>query len=89
MIVYVCLLTTQYRYLMPYCNWKRLQNFGAALIDADKCVEIDNTWTKGVIRKGEALHALKRYSEARDTYDIGMTAFTGVIFYKETEVGRL
>jgi len=49
----------------------KTRDFKGALSDANKCVEVDGSWTKGLTRKAEALHALKRYPEARDAYDLG------------------
>lgn len=43
-----------------------------ALNDAEKCVEISPAWPKGYSRKGAALHALKRYTEAIDAYQVGL-----------------
>ena len=43
-----------------------------ALEDAQKCTEIIPSWAKGHSRKGAALHALKRYDEATDAYEVGL-----------------
>lgn len=43
-----------------------------ALADGEKCIEVNKTWPKGYSRKGAALHALKRYDEALDTYEQGL-----------------
>ena len=40
-----------------------------ALIDADKCLQIDSSWSKGLIRKGDALMVLKRYPEATQIFE--------------------
>lgn len=37
-----------------------------ALEDADKCIELDDTWPKGYYRKALALKALNRYGPARE-----------------------
>ena len=43
-----------------------------ALEDGQKCTEISPKWAKGHSRKGAALHALKRYDEASDAYEVGL-----------------
>jgi len=40
-----------------------------ALEDADACVAIDPRWPKGYSRRGNALHALRRYREAQQAYE--------------------
>jgi stress-induced-phosphoprotein 1 len=44
-----------------------------ALSDGERCIVISPNWAKGYSRKGAALHALKRYDEAIDTYKAGLT----------------
>lgn len=44
----------------------------AALTDAIKCVEIDETWAKGHSRKGDALYALGKLTEAYNAYNAGL-----------------
>ena len=41
----------------------------SALADATKCVELDNQWTKGLSRKGDALYSLGRYTESYNAYN--------------------
>mmetsp|Transcript_10728 Transcript_10728/g.10773 ORF Transcript_10728/g.10773 Transcript_10728/m.10773 type:complete len:421 (-) Transcript_10728:148-1410(-) len=41
----------------------------ASLLDADKCVEFDAQWPKGLVRRGDALFALARYTEAYNAYN--------------------
>jgi stress-induced-phosphoprotein 1 len=43
-----------------------------ALADGMKCIEINPSWPKGYTRKGAALHALKRYDEAKNVYEQGL-----------------
>lgn len=45
-----------------------------ALHDARKCVELDPKFVKGHSRLASALHALKRYEQARDAYKQVLTA---------------
>jgi tetratricopeptide (TPR) repeat protein len=44
----------------------------AALSDACKCIEIDAQWPKGYARKGDANHALGKYTEAYNAYNAGL-----------------
>jgi stress-induced-phosphoprotein 1 len=44
-----------------------------ALADADRCIEISSSWAKGHGRKGAALHQLKRYHEAIEAYELGLS----------------
>ncbi|KAI1793009.1 chaperone [Ganoderma leucocontextum] len=43
-----------------------------ALEDAEQCVKVNSAWSKGYARKGAALHGLRRYQEAIDTYETGL-----------------
>jgi tetratricopeptide (TPR) repeat protein len=43
-----------------------------ALTDAEKCVTLDNNWTKGYTRKGDALFALRRHTDAYNAYNAGL-----------------
>ncbi len=43
-----------------------------ALCDADMCVDLNPTWGKSYVRKGAALHKLKRYQDAVDAYEKGI-----------------
>ena len=49
----------------------KLKNKDKALDDANKCIKLDNTWTKGFIRKGDTLHAFGKYIEAYNAYNEG------------------
>jgi stress-induced-phosphoprotein 1 len=44
-----------------------------ALADAEQCMVINPDFVKGYSRKGAALHALKRYEDALDCYDSGLS----------------
>lgn len=49
--------------------YNKLRNFNAALVDAEKCCnEIDKNWSKGYVRKGEALQNLLRLDAAIESY---------------------
>ncbi|KAJ4472067.1 activator of Hsp70 and Hsp90 chaperone [Lentinula aciculospora] len=43
-----------------------------ALKDAEKCIELNPTWSKGYARKGAALHGAKSYDEAIAAYEAGL-----------------
>lgn len=47
-------------------------DYTSALKDAQKCIELAPQWPKGYARKGAALHAMKRYEEARSAYVNGL-----------------
>jgi stress-induced-phosphoprotein 1 len=48
------------------------KDWSLALKDADKCIEINPTWSKGFARKGAALHGAKSYDEAIAAYEAGL-----------------
>lgn len=45
-----------------------LKNFGKALEDAEKCVEINSTWAKGYNRVGAAQYGLGNFDDAQASY---------------------
>ena len=45
-----------------------------ALHDAEKCIKLAPTWSKGYVRLGAAQHSLKRFDAAIDTYKKGDSA---------------
>ena len=49
-----------------------LQNFDAALADAEKTTEIKPDWSKGYSRKGAALYGLRRFDDAIAAYEAGL-----------------
>ena len=49
-----------------------LNDYDAALTDADKTVAIKPDWVKAYSRKGAALYGLKRYDDACDAYNKGL-----------------
>ncbi len=52
--------------------WLKVNKASEALSDGEKCVSLDNQWTKGYTRKGDALYALKRYTDAYNAYNAGL-----------------
>lgn len=46
-----------------------LKDYNKALEDADECIKITPTWSKGYSRKGAALHGLGDYKSAITAYD--------------------
>lgn len=42
----------------------RLENYGSAVADASRALEIDPTYTKGLYRRGDAHFAMGKYKEA-------------------------
>ena len=53
------------------------KNFNSSLLDAEKCIELDSTWVKGIIRKGDALFSLRRYNDALKAYKSGLELSPG------------
>lgn len=49
-----------------------LHQYGDALSDADKCIRIKPDWVKGFVRRGAALHGMRRYPEALEAYNAGI-----------------
>jgi len=47
----------------------KLKKFSNALDDANQCNKLDSTWVKGLIRKGDALYALGRYTDSYNSYN--------------------
>lgn len=37
-----------------------------------QCIELDPNWAKGYLRKGAALHGLRRFDEAIEAYEVGI-----------------
>ena len=52
-----------------YCG---LYQYGLALRDASKCIDLDEKWPKGYHRKGAALQGLNKLDEAITTYEKGL-----------------
>jgi len=48
------------------------KDWSLALKDADKCIEVNPTWSKGYARKGAALHGAKSFDEAIAAYEAGL-----------------
>jgi stress-induced-phosphoprotein 1 len=49
-----------------------MENGTLALQDAEKCVELNPTWARGLGRKGAALFLLERYDEAVEVYEAAL-----------------
>lgn len=47
----------------------KTNQFESALLDAEKCIQIDSEWSKGHVRKGDALLSLRRYTPAYNAYN--------------------
>lgn len=47
----------------------KLNKITEALKDGNKCVELDSSWAKGYVRKGDALLASKQFTEAYNAYN--------------------
>ena len=52
--------------------YAQMKNFSSSLLDAEKCIELDSTWVKGFIRKGDALYSLRRLTDALKSYKSGL-----------------
>ncbi|KAH9584300.1 hypothetical protein LSM04_008310 [Trypanosoma melophagium] len=50
-----------------------LHKYENALTDAEKCISLKPDWVKGYVRRGAALHGLKRYDEAVEVYNKGLS----------------
>lgn len=48
------------------------KQWAAALEDAEQCVKLNLSWSKGYARKGAALHGARRYDEAIEAYEAGL-----------------
>ncbi|KAJ3568413.1 hypothetical protein NP233_g5725 [Leucocoprinus birnbaumii] len=48
------------------------KEYAKALADAQKCIEVNSSWAKGYLRKGAALHGLRRFDEAIEAYEAGL-----------------
>jgi tetratricopeptide (TPR) repeat protein len=52
-----------------YLKLKRAEE---SLQDANKALELDPNWPKGFTRKGDALYALKKFTESYNAYNTGL-----------------
>ncbi|KAG1780400.1 chaperone [Suillus placidus] len=48
------------------------KQWATALEDAEQCIELNQSWSKGYARKGAALHGARRYDEAVEAYEAGL-----------------
>lgn len=59
-------------YANTSASYFNLNNFEDALKMADKCIEVNPSWSKGYQRKGMALAALDKIEEAKEAYQKGL-----------------
>ena len=52
----------------------KLMDFSNALKTAEKCLEVDPTYTKALAKKGNAHFGLKEYHKAMECFQKGITA---------------
>jgi tetratricopeptide (TPR) repeat protein len=50
----------------------KLNKLQDSLNDANKCIELDSSWAKGYVRKGDALYALRRFTDSYNAYNSGL-----------------
>ncbi|KAG2159050.1 chaperone [Suillus bovinus] len=48
------------------------KQWAEALVDAEQCIKLNQSWSKGYARKGAALHGARRYDEAVEAYEAGL-----------------
>lgn len=48
------------------------RQWATALEDAEQCIKLNQSWSKGYARKGAALHGARRYDEAVEAYEAGL-----------------
>lgn len=48
------------------------KQWATALEDAEQCIKLNQSWSKGYARKGAALHGARRYDEAVEAYEAGL-----------------
>ncbi|EPY26571.1 stress-induced-phosphoprotein 1 [Strigomonas culicis] len=53
-------------------SYASLHKYKDALDDADKCISIKPEWAKGYVRRGAALHGMRRYDDAEAAYQKGL-----------------
>jgi len=63
-----------------YC---KLQAYQKALEDANECIKLNPTWSKGYGRKASALEFLGRFADAVDVYEEGLKIDPGNEQYKD------
>ncbi|RYH24341.1 tetratricopeptide repeat protein [archaeon] len=57
--------------------YHKLNKLQQALDDANKCIEVDSQWSKGYSRKGDALYALRRFTDSYNAYNSGLRYASG------------
>jgi tetratricopeptide (TPR) repeat protein len=63
-----------------YLKLKRAEE---SLQDANKALELDPNWPKGFTRKGDALYALKKYTDSYNAYNTGLRLAPSDVTLKE------
>lgn len=75
---------------MLYSNrsaaYLKLNKLDEALKDGTKCTELDAQWAKGHTRKGDALYALKRYTDAYNAYNASARLATDAAVQEKMEL---
>ena len=59
-------------------SYAGLKKWEEALADANKCIEMNESWGKGYGRKGAALHGMGRFDDAIAAYEMGLKAEPGL-----------
>lgn len=51
----------------------KLMEFNRAIVDLDKCLELDPKYVKAYVKKGMCHNGVKEYHKAKDVYEKGLT----------------
>ena len=49
-----------------------MQQYGNAFIDGEKCVDLKPDWSKGYLRKGIALHGIRKFDDSIKAFEEGL-----------------
>lgn len=76
LVLAACIWPSNVIYLQVYSNraacYTKLGAMPEGLKDAEKCLELDPTFTKGYTRKGAIQFFMKEYDKAMETYQAGL-----------------